>query len=358
MGAKKAPKPPDTSKYSDQAFNISNMVLDWGKSIYEEGQQEWNQIRQWGQGFMEAVLPASEELFDFARQARDNYEQMQLPAIKSLFQEADTYASKAEEQRQRASAIQDVGSAMEAKREAEMRRLRSYTGQDPSEMRDQAIDRQTDIQVGAAQALAANQAGERTKDKGRALRSEAINVGNQFAQQFGAGMGQGAGLYGQGVSTYGNLAAQGMGLRGQALPYMGAAYQGTDLAAGIVDTSYGRELQRTELNNAAQAQNFSQAMQVGQSMAMIADGGEVMAPGGPTDDAGAIRISDGEYVIPADVVKKLGTNHFDKLIEKETGRPSPSPKSALPLPGAGGAPVQKVPDDMMVQPLPRAGVIR
>jgi formylmethanofuran dehydrogenase subunit C len=84
----------------------------------------------------------------------------------------------------------------------------------------------------------------------------------------------------------------------------------------------------------------------GQMAAMVADGGPVLAPGGPTDDAGAVAISDGEYVIPADVVRKLGTNHFDKLIEKETGRPPPSTKQAIPIPTDIEQPAQAMPQQM------------
>jgi hypothetical protein len=48
----------------------------------------------------------------------------------------------------------------------------------------------------------------------------------------------------------------------------------------------------------------------------FAEGGEVDGPGGPKDDAIPARLSDGEFVIPADVVKRKGTEFFDKLVEK------------------------------------------
>ena len=60
------------------------------------------------------------------------------------------------------------------------------------------------------------------------------------------------------------------------------------------------------------------------TMMQMADGGKVQGPGtGISDSISAtgpggrqIRISNGEYIIPADTVAKLGTDYFDKLIEK------------------------------------------
>jgi hypothetical protein len=42
-------------------------------------------------------------------------------------------------------------------------------------------------------------------------------------------------------------------------------------------------------------------------------GGEVDGPGGPRSDSIVARLSDGEYVIRADVVEKLGVPFFDAI---------------------------------------------
>lgn len=357
MGAKSAPPPPDTSKYSNAAYKQSQLMQDWGKQLFDSGQQQWDQIRSWGEGFMGQVMPAMEDMFGWAAQNRDNYERLTMPAMESMFRDAEEAASTEAKMQARAQAAQDVGAAMEAKREAHQRRLRE-AGVDISELAGASLDKQGGIQEGAAQALAMNQAGTMQDMKADALRAQAVNAGQTFAGQYAQGMGMGAGLGQTGLKTYTGAANIGMGLSGQAMPFMSGSYQGIDLGAGIVDTAYGRELQRTELNNAAQAQNFSQAMAVGQSvgqMAAVADGGPVLAPGGPTDDAGAVAISDGEYVIPADVVKKLGTNYFDKMIEKETGRPPPAMKQAVPIPSH--QPGETVPQTMAAAPT-GAGILR
>jgi len=47
-----------------------------------------------------------------------------------------------------------------------------------------------------------------------------------------------------------------------------------------------------------------------------AHGGRVSGPGGPIDDKVPAMLSDGEYVIPADVVQKKGVKFFDDMLKK------------------------------------------
>ena len=48
-------------------------------------------------------------------------------------------------------------------------------------------------------------------------------------------------------------------------------------------------------------------------------GGEINKGSGPTADDVSIRVSKGEYVVPAHVVKAKGTDFFDKLINPKGG---------------------------------------
>jgi len=65
----------------------------------------------------------------------------------------------------------------------------------------------------------------------------------------------------------------------------------------------------------------------GKPPSAMADGGLLSGPGGPRDDRIPIWASNGEYVIPAHVVRDLGVNYFDSLI----GRRKP------PHPGDGSS---------------------
>lgn len=358
-----APPPPDTSQYSDRASDDSDIMRDWAQSMWDSGQAEMAKIGEYAEGFMGMTLPAAEELFNWAATQRERFNEYVMPQMQSLFAEAELYASKGEEDRQRGAAIQDVKAATEAQREAQLRKLEGY-GVDPSDTRYAALDKQAGTAEAALSALAANQAGERTKQIGRDLRTQAIDVGTGFLNDAQAS-GVNAANIGASGANVGNAAAQtGIALQQGGLPYMTGAGYANQTAAGIVDTSYGRDLDYSEDQRAAEGgtggigalaggiagsvipgigtyigsavggaidDNAAEGGVVAVLPTGYADGGPVNAPGGPTADAGAIRISDGEYIIPSDVVRKVGSNHFDKLIEKETGRPPPSMKTALPV---------------------------
>lgn len=350
MGSRaSAPKPPDTSRFSNNQWDISQTLQSMGSEMWDWAQGMQETMGENFEQYVGMAMPAAAEQFDWARNMRDKYETQVAPAIDSLFSEAELYASKGEEDRQRGMAIQDVKSATEAQRESQLRKLESF-GVDPSETRYQSLDKQAGVAEAAMSALAANQAGERTKQIGRDLRADAINVGTGFLTDAQNSYTSGANIGTSGINA-GTATTQAGVMAGQgALP----AYQGASAAgatgAGIVDTAYGRDLDYAEDQRASEADLTGIGNLVGMASSFIpgiggivkpaakaisgaAEGGPVNAPGGPADDLGAITISNGEYIIPADVVMKLGTNHFDKMIEKETGRPPPGAKQAIPVQG-------------------------
>lgn len=57
----------------------------------------------------------------------------------------------------------------------------------------------------------------------------------------------------------------------------------------------------------------------GKSNTHFAGGGHVTGPGGPQDDLIQAWLSNGEYVIPARIVGRLGVDYFDNLIGKRAG---------------------------------------
>jgi len=348
-----APPPPDMSRYANRQMNISQTLEGMGQEMWSWAKGMQDTMGQTFQQYLGMAMPAAEENFAWARDMRRNYEEKVMPQIDSLFADADKYASKEEEMRQRGAAIQDVKSATEAQRAAQLRKLESY-GVDPTDTRYAALDKQAGIAEAAASALAANQAGERTKEIGRQLRREAIDVGTGFLNEANAGYQQGANIGLSGINAGTATTQAGVQAGQSALPYYQGAGSATESAAGIVDTSYGRQLDYAADQRASESNLGGLGGLVGYGLGMIpgigpiaqgamaaytggaggpkaAEGGAVQAPGGPMSDGGALAVSDGEYVVPADVVRKLGTNYFDKMIEKETGRAPPGAKTAIPI---------------------------
>jgi|GEM_PF-1772279 len=123
--------------------------------------------------------------------------------------------------------------------------------------------------------------------------------------------------------NYGDNQAAGVPMRG-APRSMGP---GVNFAAGIPGYAYGGEVDG--YNNVG------------------TQDGEINGPGGPKDDFIDAKLSDGEYVVPEEVVRRKGTEFFDKLIEKtQSGIPKPmaaggamvtTPPGAQPMGGAVGA---------------------
>jgi hypothetical protein len=76
----------------------------------------------------------------------------------------------------------------------------------------------------------------------------------------------------------------------------------------------------TGAQGAPAAPQQSAPMSAGQAPQMsMAKGGALPAKSANPDGSIPINAHEGEYVIPADVTRKLGTNHFDKLIAKARG---------------------------------------
>lgn len=88
--------------------------------------------------------------------------------------------------------------------------------------------------------------------------------------------------------------------------------------------------------------------------------GRVRGPGTPTSDSVPARLSQGEYVIPADVVKVKGTDFFDKMLQKYH-RPVATPSMNGMANGGQvlrGRGLPKAVDDAIFRSLPSRAVSR
>lgn len=143
--------------------------------------------------------------------------------------------------------------------------------------------------------------------------NSATNAGNMSAQGMGV-MAQGAGIMNQGFNTAiaGNQSAGNLMLgdfQGRMQGYqadqaaIGGLFQGLGTFAGMTG-GFGMFPRKAD------------GGYIDKRGLHMAEGGEVDGPGGPVDDRIPAMLSDGEYVIPADVVKAKGVEFFDKLREK------------------------------------------
>lgn len=333
MGKPKAPAPPDYSgvaaaneKAAKLSYKLGQQQLSWAKEQYRKDSKVYNKI-------VDSFLDDQEESSDAAARDRAFYEENFQPLEQELAQEAKTYDTTERRQTQMGAAQAGVAQQFDAARENAQRELEAY-GIDPSSTRYAALDIGVRTTQAAAQAAAGTAANNRVEDVGRALRSEAINVGKGYpgqvasSYQTAAQMGQGAsGATGQATSIGGQT-------MGTAPQYMGLGNQAVGQWGNTLNMSYQNQLDRFKANQSASSGIGGVLGLVGGIAGKafgLADGGVVpdgsesyggaipdeMSPsGGEVVDDVPAHLNAGEFVIPDDVVSWYGEKHMYSLIEK------------------------------------------
>lgn len=356
MGKQKAPKAPDYSqiaaaseKAAQLQFDLGKEQLAWAKETYAKDKETYDKIIN---GFMSD----QEETSAAAAEDRAFYKQNFQPLEQALATEAKTYDTQERRERDMGAAQAGVAQQFDAQRENAQRELEAF-GIDPSSTRYAALDIGMRTTQAAAQAAAGTAANNRVEDVGRALRSEAINVGRgypgQVASSYGTAsqMGSGAGqLTGQSTSVGGQTMGNPQG-------YFGGANASLGTWGNTLNTSYQNQLDRYKAQNAASSGWGSALGLIGGIAGKafgLADGGAVPDPrevgaipegmspsGGENVDDVKANLNVGEFVIPDDVVSWYGEKHMYGLIEKaakerEMAMQSTGaiPETAEALPGA------------------------
>lgn len=296
--------------------------LDWAR------EQDTNN-RALLQQVLDIQLPAMQEQFSTAQADRARYEEMYRPFEDQWAEEAKNYDTPERRQQERGRALADVNTQFDAQRRNAMQRLEGY-GIDPSTTRSGALDIGMRTAQAAAAAGAATQADRRVEDTGRALQSDVINLGrgalSNAAGFYGQAVGAGSAAQGNALNT----TQSGAGAVQSSLGFSNAALSGFGQSANIQNSGFQNEMANW---NAGQQQTAGMLQGIGGIAGMfMADGGEVNdmgVPGrpytadgdvnGPSDGSGIddrvpAMLSDGEFVIPADVVRKKGEEFFEKLI--------------------------------------------
>ena len=398
MSKSKAPPAPNyapiaqaqmvAAQYSNQ---IAQQQLDFARETYASDQArltaqdaKWNEI-------VDSQLKRQDELDTQARADRKRYEDVYQPIEDKLVADAKGYTDERNALRgdvAAGKAAADVSNQFAAARTAAQDRLESY-GIDPSQVRGQAIDLGARTQEAAARAGQANQTRDQTvraeEATGRALQSEALNIGRgypgQVAQSYGLAFQQGqgaAGIGGQQIGAGLQTTSTGFNTMGTGAQWQGLGNQSLAGAANTTNMGYQNVLDRFKANNSASS-GWGSALGliggIGLKAAMTpataggsllgswfsAEGGQIPegepgmhvpeeaspSRGSAIDDVPA-RVTPGEFIVPKDTVQWLGEKHFQKLIQKsreEKAQAQARPRvQAVPLeeptvvsPGARGS---------------------
>lgn len=154
---------------------LASQTYDWANSVWVKNSALTDQNIQ-------QFLHVSAQSLDQAQNDTSRYNNLFQPMENQLIHDANTYASADRIKSNMGAAEATTGQAMDAGRQNAIRDLQA-AGIDPSSGRYQELDAAERAQAAAAQAGAGQQSRLATEATGRALRSEAIQVGERYPGQ-------------------------------------------------------------------------------------------------------------------------------------------------------------------------------
>jgi hypothetical protein len=331
-----APAPPDYSgiinaqmKLGKEALKLQKEQQEWARNAYAEDKAVTDKV-------VASFLDSQEQTKQWAIADRARYEEIFQPLEEDLAREAREYASPERKDLEMGRSQAAVGQQFDSARQSSMRQLESF-GINPGATRYGALDIGMRAQEAATKAAAGNQASQTVDATGRALRSEAINVGRgypgQIAGTYGISSNAGTGAVNSSLAD----TASGANTMGTGVQWGGVANNAYGGAAQTQNMGYTNALNQAKINNESSS-GFGALAGLGASMFLggtkpwifAEDGGAIPTPERPggaipvaaspsrgraPDDVDA-KVTAGEFIIPRETVEWLGQKHFHQLISK------------------------------------------
>jgi hypothetical protein len=295
-------------------------------------QLAWAREQYWAdREVTDLVIEQALDRMDFndanAEKDRARYEEIFQPLEDDLAADAADYDTQSRRDANAGAAMATVSQQFSGAREAAQDRLEEF-GVDPSQTRSQALDVGMRTAEAAARAAAGTQSYQNTENTGRALRSEAINVGSQA-------MGTPVQWADNSVKAWG-VAENAMSARYKADQSESSGGSGMGSILGIIGGLAGK------FEEGGAVPEFDEMGQLPPppSEHQGASVDESMSPsqGAIPDDVPA-RLNAGEFVLPKDVVAWYGEEKLQKLIQKaREGKEGAAAKPKMGAIPAGEAP--------------------
>lgn len=281
------------------------------------------------------VINQQERLADNA-ETRSNdayqfYQSTGKPLIQKAIGDATSWDSDANRADARGKAAAGTQQQFDAAQGQQGRQLAAM-GVNPNSGKFMALNNQLLAQKALGTASAANGADEARRVQGAQMRLQAGNLASGMPAQAMSFAGQagsmGASASGIGATNLNNA----MGMQSQMMGGYGGAANIFGSGASGYNNAFNSELKGAEIKQQGQGAamgGFGQLIGTGAGMYMgsrgQADGGMVDGPGSGVSDSipavntsggPPVRLSDGEFVIPADVVRRKGSEFFQKMIDQ------------------------------------------
>jgi hypothetical protein len=316
------PAAPDYSPMANSNMEIARMNLAYAKEKDTLASADRTRLLDLTEKTTGRQMALAEEEATRSKGYYDDYTKTYQPLGQKLAAEATSFSTEAERNRIAGQAGADVAQAYNNAEGQQTRGMSRLGIGRPNANSFAAVNNQLLASKAGAIAGATTSAGFQARDAATNRMTNAVNVGNKLP---------GFSQVSSGLSTSGNAAAvsganqtQGSVTAGYGVPsmYMNNAVNSNNSAANIMNTGFqnnqsnwvNQGMQTAAMFNAAGAAYG--AYGGGPSRVPLASGGHISGPGTGISDSIHAMVSDGEYVIPADVVKRKGVEFFDKLLEK------------------------------------------
>lgn len=360
MGGKnQAPPPPDYTPIAESSeaaakysYAIGKEQLAWAREQYDRDSAITNRV-------VGSALQRADVNDQNAARDRQRYESIYQPLEDRLAKEAVDYSSPERMAFEASRAQATVAQQFEQSRQAAAQNLESY-GVDPSSTRFAALDAGSRLAQAASAAAAGNNARGQTEAVGRAMRSEAINVGRGYPGQIAGTYATALQSGNAGVNSQLANTASGANTMGTNAQYQGLGNQALGTWGNTLNMGYQNQLGQYQANQqsssgigglagsllgaAGAAGGFAPlfaGLAEGGTVPEVTPGGNVPNQASPSrgraiDDVPA-RLTAGEFVVPKDVVSWKGEEFFQRLIDgsrKAKPEATAQPQYAIAPPAA------------------------
>jgi hypothetical protein len=354
-----APAAPDYGPIAAASRDAAAIQAQLGREQLDWAKQQDAMNRSLANKVVGSALDTQAVNSENAAYDRARYQDMYQPLENQAVADAQSYSSPERQRMEMGKAEATVNQTFNAQRQGALQNLESF-GVDPTSTRYAALDRGMQINQAAASAAAGNQARMTTEAQGRALRSEAINVGRgypgQVAQTYGTALQAGNQAINSSLAT----TQTGANTMGTAPQYFAGQTNNLNTWGNTLNMGYQNQLAQYNANqnsssgwgsalglaggllSAPQSSIMGGMLGFDEGGAIPDDGsqgGHVPVSASPSqgavvDDVPA-RLTPGEFVLPKDVVQWKGEEWAQKEIQKarearSKAQARPTMKAALP----------------------------
>lgn len=180
--------------------NLGQEFLEFSKAQYVDSTARNDKLDAMTQQVTQAQLDASTTAQKWATEDRDRYKSVFQPLQDEFVAEAEKYGSEEYQDQAATKARADVINAASSQASQRQRSMASM-GVSPTSGRFAGIERSADTQVALGAAGAENGARQLARDKGLALKADAINLGNGLPSSAAGSLGLGVSAGSTAVNT-------------------------------------------------------------------------------------------------------------------------------------------------------------